>query len=164
MRKNLKSDILSTCSGWEREHIVKTLNEIVQEIKAPSREITIFDILEDLYGVDYQYALNSEEVFELIESLTRYGKLTARNQRPDRRQDNQAIISEMADVIICIYQLLYTRKVSPNVLDTVMKEKIQRTCNNESVRTAIAELSRKVIRMTTISSAPTVDGGSTLTK
>ena len=161
MRKNLKSDILSTCSGWERDHIVKTMNEIIQEITTPPREITIFDILEDLYGADYQYALNSEEVFELIESLTRYGKLTSRDRRPDRRQDDQSIVSEMADVIICIFQLLHTRRVSPEVLNNVMKEKIQRTCLNESVRTAILELSRKVTKATTISNVPTADDVST---
>lgn len=106
--------------------------------------VSFFKVCEDTFGADYQYACNSEEIFELIEALTRYGKLTSRDQRPDRRQDNSSIVSEMADVIICIYQLLYTRKVSPNVLDAVIKEKIQRTCNNESVRTAILELSRKI--------------------
>ena len=160
MRKNLKSDILSSCSGWEIDHIVKTLNEIIREVKTPTRDVSLFEVLEELYGVEYQYALNAEEVFELIESLTRYGKLTSRDRRNDRRQSDQSIISEMADVIICIYQLLYTRKVSPEVLNNVMREKIKRTCHHESVRTAIAELSKCVSQMTSIASVPTAEDGS----
>ena len=120
---------------------------------------SFFKICEDTFGSDYQYACNSEEVFELMEALTRYGKITARNQRPDRQQSNHDIISEMADVIICIYQLLYTRNVSPEVLNNVMREKINRTCLHESVRTAIASLSRKVTEATTIN-VPIVDESS----
>ena len=226
MTHDLKSEILNTCRGYERDHIMKVINEIASEnssrqmkelynmkpcpicgkqegivtnvmrrstdgrmvvagrmgycknCKYHSRKImdhelplthtdaswtlmavkawndycnvNMFSVCEELFGEEYQYAMNSEEVFELIESLTRYGKLTARDRRYDRRQDDSSIISEMADVIICIYQLLHTRRVSPEVLNNVMRDKIERTCNNESVRSAIAGLSKRIIGATAI--------------
>lgn len=154
MRRNLKADILDACQGWERKYVIQVFNEISKETSIPP-SVSFFEICEKQFGVDYQYACNSEEVFELIESLTRYGKLTSRDRRPDRRQDDQSIVSEMADVIICIFQLLHTRRVSPEVLNNVMREKIKRTCLHESVRTAILELSKRITKETHIS-APTV--------
>ena len=109
-----------------------------------SHFVNIFTIAEELFGEEYQYSLNAEETFELIESLTRYGKLTSRDRRYDRRQESDAIVSEMADVIICIFQLLHTRRISPEVLNSVMKNKLDSLCTHESVRTAIAELSNNV--------------------
>lgn len=233
MRRNLKSDILNVCRGWEAEHIIEVIKEIAREnsssqlrqtfgmepcpvcgskdvhitnvmqgvtrgnpivvakmgfctackfhskkvyaaeLRIPYTEASwtqatvntwnntsissFFEICEKQFGVEYQYACNSEEVFELIESLTRYGKLTARDRRPDRRQDDSSIVSEMADVIICIYQLLHTRHVSPEVLNNVMREKIQRTCQHESVRTAILELSKRITKETHISAHTVAD-------
>lgn len=125
---------------------------------------SMFGVCEDTFGEEYQYACNSEEVFELIESLTRYGKLTARDRRSDRKQSDESIVSEMADVIICIYQLLYTRKVSAEVLDKVMLYKVERTCANESVRTAIAELSKRVMEKTTITNVSSVEEDSQKTQ
>jgi len=121
---------------------------------------SFFEVCERTFGEDYQYACNNEEVLELIEALVRYGKLTARDRRFDRRQTDTSIVSEMADVIICIYQLLHTRKVSSDVLNNVMREKINRTCQHESVRTAIAELSKCVSQMTSIAHAPSAEDSS----
>ena len=156
MSKNLRDDILNACRGYERDHIIDTLKGILNENTSTS----VFKIAEELYGEDYQYSLNSEEVFELIEALTRYGKLTSRDRRFDRRQESDVIVSEMADVVICIFQLLHTRRISPDVLNHVMKNKLERLCTSESVRTAILGLSRSVDRMTHIVNAPTVEDDS----
>ena len=236
MKDNLKDDILNACRGYERDHIMNTLKEIVSENssqqlremykmnpcpKCGSTEVHITNVMqgvtqgrpktvakmgfctackfhskkvysrdmrnpyteaswtietvrvwnetkvlpffaacEELFGEEYQYTCNSEEVLELIEALSRYGKLTARDRRFDRRQTDSSIISEMADVIICIFQLLHTRRVSPDVLNNVMREKINRTCQHESVRTAILGLSRSVDRMTHIVNVPAVEDDS----
>lgn len=226
MTNDLKSEILNACRGYERDHIINTLKEIVCEnspqqlremynmkpcpkcgstdvyitnvmhgvceghpkviakvgfcttcrfhsAKVYSRDLkpcyteaswtietvriwnntrvtSIFSICEELFGKDYQYALNSEEVFELIDALIHYGKTTARDCRFDRRQDDDVIISEMADVIICIFQLLHTRHIPPYVLNAVMGNKLKRLCVTESVRTAILELSNNVIQATSV--------------
>lgn len=112
---------------------------------------SVFKITEELYGTPYQFFLNAEEVLELIEALTRYGKLTSRSQRYDRPVDSQSIVSEMADVIICIYQLLHTKRISPDVLNSVIKDKLDRLCAHESVRTAALKLSSNVNQETFVS-------------
>ena len=236
MKDNLKDDVLNACRGYERDHIMNTLTEIVRENSSQkmremynmkpcpkcgstdvhitnvmqgvtqgrprtiakmgvctsckfhsakvyskdlgphyteaswttltvqvwnsTRATSFFAVCEELFGEEYQYACNDEEVLELIEALTRYGKLTARDRRFDRRQTDSSIISEMADVIICIYQLLHTRRVSAEVLNSVMRDKINRTCMHESVRSAILGLSKCVDQMTRSVSAPTVEEGS----
>jgi hypothetical protein len=124
---------------------------------------SLFTACEEIYGIDYQYSLNSEEVCELIAALATYGSSTQRCRRFDRAEgykDDIKIVSEMADVIICIYQLLHTRRISFDVLNNLMQEKVERTCHYESVRTAIAKLSKNVNQMTRIANVRSVDAHS----
>lgn len=239
MKDNLKDDILNVCRGYERDHIIDVLHEIVTENSAKSlrnlfnmqpcpscgstevhitnvmqgvtqgrpktvakmgfctackfyskkvykRDLrepiteaiwtkktvdiwnathvtSLFSICEELFGVDYQYSLNSEEVCELITALSKYGSTTSRCRRFDRAEkskDDEAIVSEMADVIICIFQLLYSRRIPFTTLNEQLLEKLTNLSCHESVRTAIVELSNKVTRVTRYTNASTVEDDS----
>lgn len=239
MSDNLKDNILNACRGFEREHVMEVLREIVREhnpeqlrnlfnmgpcpvcgstnvhitnvmqgvtqghphvvakmgfctackfhskkvykrdLREPITEATwtkktvdmwnathvtsLFSICEELFGVDYQYSLNSEEVCELIAALSKYGSTTSRCRRFDRAngfKDDEAIISEMADVIICMFQLLHTRRIPFKKLNEQLLEKLTNLSCHESVRTAIVELSNKVTRVTRYTNASTVEDDS----
>lgn len=121
-----------------------------------SKVVPFFELMETMFGKEYQYACNQEEIHELMEALIRYGKLSARTQRADREVIQSDLVSEMADVIICIYQVMHSRNIPHHELQIEISKKIKRTCLPESVRSAILKLSKRITKATTIN-VPTVD-------
>lgn len=123
--------------------------------------LNVFKILDRTYGKQYQYDLFHEETIELIEALFRTCLVETRFQRGDRHITNSDVVSEMADVIILIYQWLHSSGIRTVNLDIAMKAKLDRICSTDAVRTAIAELSRKVMVAATSTSARTAGEDST---
>lgn len=229
MSNNLRDKILNTCRGYEREHITRVLQGILDDnnpnvcrdrfnmkpcpvcgnekvhitdimngttpnprvtgkmgvctacnFKGPIvhredksagytnaswtlatinlwNEINMFTIMDGKYGKQYQYTLFHEETIELIEALFRTCLAETRYHRGDRNISDADIVSEMADVIICIYQWLHSTDISPDNLDIAIKSKLDHLCHNASVHSAAAGLSKKVTDLTTITSAHTAD-------
>lgn len=118
--------------------------------------VSMFKAAEHAFGKDYQFFLVDEESFELIRELSSMGIHTSRDKRHDRTIPLEIILPEMADVIISIYQWLHSKDVPFTDLDKYIQKKVSRLCLTDAVRTAVLELSRNVIKMTTIN-APTVD-------
>lgn len=109
----------------------------------PRNHINLFDILDNLYGPNYQKDLAAEEVFELIEALTRYGKTLQQSKRNDRHEGFDHVMIEMADVIITIHQLMASYSEPESSLSSRIEAKLTKLKCKESVRSAIRESLRR---------------------
>lgn len=109
----------------------------------PRNHINMFDVLDDLYGTTYQKNIAAEEVFELIEALTRYGKRLQQSRRNDRPEGFNQVMTEMADVIITIHQLMASYNEPESSLSSRIEAKLTKLKCNESVRSAIRESLRR---------------------
>lgn len=120
----------------------------------------LFDVLDSTFGKKYQMSLFREETAELISALLNMSIAESRLQRGDRDVSTDDVVAEMADTIICIYQWMYSNDIDFGNIDTKIQEKLNKVCQHESVRSAIAKLSKRITERTTITSVHTAEESS----
>lgn len=93
--------------------------------KMTCRQVGDIKKIADYYGLKSQINQTTEECGELIQALAKYNRCLAGDRKIEEREAVAKIAEELADVMVCVHQMMYILKIQ-NTVDAFVDFKILR--------------------------------------